>query len=398
MKASGRPFESINPGDEATVVRQITSEDVKRFAELTGDDNPLHVDRAFAESTPYKDVVVHGMLGASLLSTLIGTELPGTGAVWISQAFEFLHPVRIDDTLTVTGTVTKKHERERLLELDARIVNQANVIVLSGKGIVRVMAPPVEPAESVLVRPMVAIVTGGAGGIGRAICRSLARDGFAVVVGSRAHEERAAAIVDEIEVDGGKAMAVGVDVTDEAAVRSMVASTVRRFGGIGAIVHAASPAIGVTSFDDLEWPAIEMHINTDVRGAFNLAKACVPRMRAQGYGRFVVITSGELDRAPTPHWTAYGVGKAALAMFSRSLAVEVGPFGINVNSVSPGMTETALVGDLSERARLVLARQAPLRRLAQPDDIAKVVSFLVSDRADYITGETIHVNGGQTTL
>ena len=109
---------------------------------------------------------------------------------------------------------------------------------------------------------------------------------------------------------------------------------------------------------------VAAHLEADVHGAFTLAKACVPAMRAQGYGRFVAITSQVLDGAPTPTWTAYTVGKAALAAFARSLAVELGPDGITVNCVSPGMTETALVGDLSEKARLMLARRArpPPRR------------------------------------
>lgn len=398
MSGAGRSFEAISIGDEATLVRTITSDDVRRFAEVTGDVNPLHLDRAFAEATPYKDIVVHGMLGASLLSTLIGTELPGEGAVWVSQAFEFLHPVRLDDTLTVTGTVTHKHERDRLLEIEARIVNQRNVVVLSGKGTVKVMATPIASKDPAPTRPMVAIVTGAAGGIGRAICRTLARDGFSVVLGYRSQEARASDVVQEIQASGGTAVAVKVDVTDAAAVRSMVTSTIRRFGGIGAVVHAASPAIGPASFDDLEWSAIAEHLDTDVRGAFHLAKACLPQMRSQGFGRIVAITSGELDAAPTPRWTAYAVGKAALATFARSLAVELGPSGITVNCVSPGMTDTALVGDLSEKARLVLARRAPLRRLAQPEDVADAVAFLVSPRADYITGETLRVNGGQFTL
>jgi 3-oxoacyl-[acyl-carrier protein] reductase len=102
-----RPFEEIQIGDAASLVKQITAADVRRFVELTGDDNPLHVDRAYAEATAFKDIVVHGMLGASFLSTVVGTRLPGEGALWISQTFEFLHPVRLDDTLTVTCTVRK---------------------------------------------------------------------------------------------------------------------------------------------------------------------------------------------------------------------------------------------------------------------------------------------------
>jgi 3-oxoacyl-[acyl-carrier protein] reductase len=396
--SSGRSFETIQAGDEATVVRTITLDDVRRFAELTGDANRLHLDQAFAEASPYKDIVVHGMLGASLLSTLIGTELPGDGAVWVSQAFEFLHPVRLNDTLTVTGTVTKKHDRDRLLDMDARIVNQRNVVVLSGKGTVRVMDRPATPTETVPTRPMVAIITGGAGGIGRAIGRALARDGYSVVVGYRSHEERALNLVQEILDSGGSAEPVRIDVTDAAAVRSMVAATIRRLGGIGAVIHAASPAIAPSSFADLAWDTVAEHLDTDLGGAFQLAKACVPQMQAQGFGRIVMITSGELDGPPTPTWTAYAVGKAALATFARSLAVELGPSGINVNCVSPGMTDTALIGDLSEKARLLLARRAPLRRLARVEDVADAVSFLVSPRADYITGETVRVNGGQFTL
>jgi 3-oxoacyl-[acyl-carrier protein] reductase len=391
-------FEDIRAGDTATVVRTITEEDVRRFAELTGDYNPLHLDHAFAEASPYKDIVVHGMLGASLLSTLIGTELPGEGAVWVSQSFDFLHPVRLDDTLSVTGTVTATHATERLLEMEARIVNQRDVVVLRGKGTVKVMAPPEAPVAVPTTRPMVAIVTGGAGGIGRAVCRTLARDGFAVVVGYRSHEGRASALVQEIEAAGGAAAASKVDVTDVAAIDAAVSTAIRRFGGIGVVVHTASPQIGPTDFDDLEWPAILDHVTTDVGGAFHLAKACVPHMRTQGFGRIVLITSGELDGPPTPKWMAYAVGKAALATFARSLAVELGPAGITVNCVSPGMTDTALIGDLSEKARLVLARRAPLRRLAQPEDVAEAVSYLVSPRADYVTGETIRVNGGQFTL
>ena len=86
-------------------MRTITGDDVRRFVDMTGDDNPLHVDPAYAETTSFKDVVVHGMLGASFLSTVIGTQLPGTGALWISQNMEFLLPVRLGDELTVSATV-----------------------------------------------------------------------------------------------------------------------------------------------------------------------------------------------------------------------------------------------------------------------------------------------------
>jgi 3-oxoacyl-[acyl-carrier protein] reductase len=185
------------------------------------------------------------------------------------------------------------------------------------------------------------------------------------------------------------------DVTDEAAVSALVQGAARRFSGLGVVVFAATAPILPAPFEDLTWEAMRKHLDVQLKGAFLLAKACVPVMRAQGYGKIVHVGSQAADGEPTPKWTAYAVAKSALATFTRSLAAELGPAGITVNAVSPGMTETALVGDVPEKARLVLARQTPLRRLATPEDVAGAVAYLASPDADYVTGETLRVNGGQ---
>ena len=96
-----KDFSEIQVGDSESISKTITESDVRRFVEMTGDDNPLHVDSAYAESTAFKDIVVHGMLGASYISTVIGTRLPGTGALWVSQNFDFLLPVRLGDELSI---------------------------------------------------------------------------------------------------------------------------------------------------------------------------------------------------------------------------------------------------------------------------------------------------------
>ena len=393
-----KEFEQIQVGDTAVLTRQICEDDLRRFVELTGDDNPLHVNRAYAETTPFKDIVVHGMLGASFLSTLIGTQLPGKGALWVSQTLDFLLPVRLGDTLTVSCTVEKKRERERLLELQTRIENQHKRLVLSGKGVVKVMPPPEPAPASPVERLNVAVVVGGAGGIGSAICRRLARAGQRVVVGHHGRDDRAAALVKEIVAAGGEALAVRADVTVEGDVAGLVDAAMRRFSGVSLLVFAAAPPILPAGLDELTWEGIAQHLDTEVKGAFLLAKKFVPLMRTQGYGKIINITSQVLDGAPPPKWTAYAVGKAGLATFSRCLAVELGPAGITVNCVSPGMTDTAMIGDIPEKLRLVLARQAPLRRLARPEDVADAVAFLASAEADYITGETLRINGGQIML
>jgi 3-oxoacyl-[acyl-carrier protein] reductase len=347
-----RTFEDIQIGDTAVLTRRIGEDDIRRFVEMTGDDNPLHVNRAYAEKTPFKDIVVHGMLGASFISTIIGTKLPGEGALWMAQSLEFLLPVRLGDELTVTATVTKKHERDRLLELDTRITNQSAQVVLQGTGKVRLLEQRPEPPKDEGAGLLVALVTGGSGGIGRAICERLAADGFKVAVHFRSNAAAAKAVVERI----------------------------------------AKP------FDLLSWDDFDGHFRAQVGAAFFLCQEVVPRMKARKQGRIINITSMVADGTPTPQWTTYAVAKSALATFTRALAVELGPSGIRVNNVAPGMTDTALVGDIPEKARLIVAQQTPLRRLADPTDVAGAVSFLASPSSSFMTGETVRVNGGKAML
>ncbi len=394
-----RDYDSINVGDREELVKQITQKDIQQFAELTGDDNPLHVDRKFAETTSFKGVVVHGMLSASFVSTVIGTKLPGDGALWMSQSFNFLLPVRLNDTLTISCTVAKKHPRDRLLDLDVLILNQDKKQVLTGTSRVKLLNPP-KPV-SAADKPIdlkVAIVTGGSGGIGKAVCLQLGKEGYRVIVNYRNNQVVAQEIVADIESADGQAIAVQADVSNAADVAKLIETAVRKFGGLTVVVNTASGSIGDRSFDELEWEDMAAHLDSQVKSAYLLAKASVDIMRSQRYGKIISITSQVLDGAPPATWTAYATAKAALATFSRALAVELGPAGITVNCVSPSMTETAMIGDIPEKARLIMARQTPLRRLAQPEDVAEAVAYLASSKADFITGETIRVNGGQVML
>lgn len=388
-------FETIRVGDRRQLVKVITEADIKKFVEMTGDDNPLHVDRSFAEGTSFKDIVVHGMLGASFISTVIGTKLPGPGALWVTQAMDFLLPVRLGDELTVSCTVLKKHDRDRLLEMETRIVNQNQQTVLLGTGKVKVLAgkPAAGPGEPV-ERVRGAIVTGGSGGIGKAICLQLAKDGFCVTVNHRGSRERALEVVREIEAINGRAIAVQADVSTDEGVEKLLRETVRTFGGVAVLVNNASPRINPKPFVAMGWADFQQHLDVQLKGAFLLAKACVPEMASRRYGRIINITSQVVDGSPSLTWTSYAVAKAGLAMLSRYAAAEFGPSGVTVNCVAPGMTETSLIGDIPEKLQMMVARQTPLRRLASPGDVAAAVGYLASDAGGFITGQTLSVNGG----
>lgn len=388
-------FESINIGDERSIVRKIKEEDVRKFVEFTGDDNPLHVNRSFAEQTAFKDVVVHGMLGASFLSTVIGTKLPGAGALWVSQNIDFLLPVRLDDELKITCVVIRKHERDRLLELETRIVNQHGQLVLSGQGKVKLLESksPKQPGIN-CDAPKVALITGGGGGIGQAICLRLAKDGYSVAVNYLGRRDKADRVVETIIQNGGRAINVQGDVASDVEARHVYESTVGALGQITLLVNNASPRINAKPFLSTDWSDIQRHIDAQVKGAFLLSKMCLPDMISVRRGRIVNITSQVIEGPPSVTWTGYALAKTGLATLARYLAAEFGSHGVNVNCVSPGMTDTALIGDIPEKLQLMMARQNPLRRLAVPEDIASAVSFLASEEASYVTGHTLRVNGG----
>lgn len=387
-------FDQVREGDSKSLVRHITEADIRRFVEMTGDDNPLHVDAEYASSTSFKDIVVHGMLGASFISTVIGTKLPGPGALWVSQAMEFKLPVRLGDTLTVTCTVLRKHARDRLLDLETHIANQHGQLVLTGHGKVKLLEPP-KPKQ--LIAPparKVAIVTGGGGGIGRAICRKLASEGYAVVVNYLSGRDRAEALVSSLNDADENSIAVQADVSTPDGAASLHEEARRRFGDVGVLVNAASPRIVAKSIDDLEWDDIQRQLDVQLKAALIMIKACKPAMAAAGRGRIISLASQAWDGTPVAGWTSYAIGKGGLATLTRYLAAELGPLGITVNCVSPGMTDTAFISNVSEKQQLMVARQTPLRRLGQPEDVAAAVAFLAAEGASYITGQSLRVNGG----
>jgi 3-oxoacyl-[acyl-carrier protein] reductase len=387
-------FAAVQEGDQQSLVKTITEADIRRFVELTGDDNPLHVDPAYACETAFKEIVVHGMLGASFISTVIGTKLPGPGALWVSQQMEISWPVRLGDTLTVTCTVLRKHARDRLLELDTRITNQYGQVVLSGGGKVKLLEPPKSKAEKPAAVLKVAIVTGAAGGIGSAICHRLATDGFAIVVNYHTGFERAQRLVAQLKDAGGRAVAVQADTSTQEGAAKLAQEAQAHFRGVTVLVHAASPRIVARGVDDLPWAEVQQHLDVQLKSALFMVQACKPGMAKAGGGRIICLGSQSWDGTPVAGWTAYAIGKGSLSTLMRYLAAELGPQGITANLVSPGMTNTTFISGVSEKQQLMAARQTPLRRLAEPEDVAGAVAFLASDQAAYVTGQNLRVNGG----
>ncbi len=237
----------------------------------------------------------------------------------------------------------------------------------------------------------IALVTGASRGIGKAIALSLAANG-AVVIGTATSQTGADAISAYLDAAGAKGKGMVLDVRDGAATEALVAEIEKNFGAIAILVNNA----GLTQdnlalrMKESEWDAV---IDADLKSVFRLSKAVLRGMMKARGGRIINITS-VVGSSGNVGQVNYAAAKAGIAGLSRSLAREIGSRAITVNCVAPGMIDTDMTRALPEAQRQGLLAQIPLGRAGTPEEVAAAVVFLASPAAGYITGTTIHVNGG----
>jgi len=237
----------------------------------------------------------------------------------------------------------------------------------------------------------VALVTGGAQGIGKAIALLLARNGADIAV-SDINLEKARETADEVRQMGRDSLAVEANVADLKDVERMMDAIVEQFGRIDILVNNA----GITRdrlilrMTEEDWDAV---LAVNLKGTFNCTKTAIRHMSKQKSGKIVSIASvvGAMGNAGQAN---YAASKAGVIGFTKTIAREFAVRGINVNAIAPGYIQTPMTDAVPEKAKEELKRLIPMQRLGQPEDVAQAVLFLVSESASYITGQVLHVNGG----
>ena len=238
----------------------------------------------------------------------------------------------------------------------------------------------------------IALVTGSSRGIGRAVARRLAAEGYAVCVNYRVRQDCAMSLVSEITAAGGRAMAVQADVAHRVQVNEMVRRVEGEFGPVSLLVNNAGVA-GQALFQDITDALWHRYFSVNVDGAFHAIQAVLPHMLHEHAGCIVNVSSIWGLRGASCEVT-YSATKGALIALTRSLASELAPTGIRVNCVAPGVIKTDMLDALPPEVLPQLAQETPLGRLGTSQDVADAVAFLCSDRASYITGAVLNVNGG----
>ena len=243
------------------------------------------------------------------------------------------------------------------------------------------------------------LITGASRGIGAAIAKAFASEGASVTVNYLQNAQAAEAAVAACKDAGGDAIAVKADVTDHAAALNLVSEAQDTFGKVDVLINNAfAPFVFSpekrTPFWDLGWDAFQGQIEGSVKAAHGLIQAVLPDMLTRADGSIINIATNLVDRPVVPYHD-YTTAKSALIGFGRNLAMELGPLGIRVNTVCPGLVyPTAASLEVKERLKDALIDQTPLGRIAAPEDVAGPVLFLASPWAKFMTGQTLYVDGG----
>ena len=372
----------------------VDASTVEDFAQLSGDRNPIHLDSEEAKSYGYARPVAHGALMAAFLSRMIGTDIPGPGAIWMSQSMDWTRPVYVGDEIELVVTVDQVSAGTGVLSLGVVAKNQREETVMHGEAKVKASEKLTGAVADTSGTGRIALVTGGSRGIGAAIARRLGTGGLAVAVNYRESRDAAEGVVDEIKSEGGSANAFAADLGDPIATATMVEEVIRRFGQLDVIVHGATPRIETTGVAELHYGDIEPYIKTYVGGALALVASTSPGMAERGFGRFIFLGTSYMFGVPPVGLGAYLTAKHALEGLARCMATELGPKGITTNVVSPGMTVTDLTADISVRNKELETRKNPMRRLPTVQDTAELVGFLASEGAGFINGANLPVTGG----
>lgn len=385
-------------GSFAEISHLVTESEIIAFAQLSGDNNPIHISLDQAQEHGHDGLVSHGVLTNALISRIIGTRLPGPGSLWINQSTEYVGVVHPGDRLTGRVEVVKVFARDRIVDVVATVVNQHSEVVLRGRGRVRLPAKALEVTQdqSDLNLTYSILILGGSSSIGLALTEHLARAGYGVISTFNRNPDRLESVVAACRKLGAQVRTIQFD-TDSAdelgkKIDELSRLDVKPIGLINCI--AADPRMERAISIDPE--TFVSRLTSESLSLLTGVRTLYQEMLNRGFGRIINIGSSARYGPADMGWLTYIASKQVGFSVIRSLAIELGQFGITANSIAPGFLGTGMTRNVSERYLSAVLSQTPTGKLTSTESICSAAQYLLSAAASDVNGQELVIDGGRT--
>ncbi len=362
---------------------------IENFANFSEDYNPIHLQEEVARKYGHPKQVAHGVILMAKISQMIGTKIPGCGAIWLSQEITWVHPVFLDDHIKIILEIAAYSVGAKILSLKTTAFNQNNIKVMEGMAKVKV---GVELTTKVLRKKSKrALVTGGLGTIGNAVCQRLAKNGYDLFITYRNDNKKSKLIKKNLERFNVKCELIKIDLLDPL---KNWKKKITNLGPLDIFIHCASSDLKRNDAEQIDIQDLRKHMRISCESAIEIVNLLVPQMIKKKFGRFIFIGTSALKDTPQEGWSSYLMSKHALWGYVKNLAVELGSRGITANMISPSLVITNFTAEIPHRAKEVEAMKNPTRRLAVPEDISETIGYICGDEASFINGQNIFLTGG----
>ncbi len=376
-------------GKNYTISFNVDKNLIEGFSNFSQDFNPIHTNIDAARRFGYPKPVAHGAILLSKISYLIGMKIPGAGAIWLSQKIEWSHPVFLDDHIKINVKVKSFSVATRILELYTTAFNQNGKEVMNGQAKVKVGTELTK--KFLQQKPKKALLTGGSGAIGSAICERLAKSGYDLFVIHRKENKNTSVIKKKIEKYNVKCKLVELDLNDP---MNKWNEKINNIGPIDVFVHCASSDLNLSKVENVNVKELRKQMRVSCESAIEIVNILSPEMMKRKFGRLIFIGTSALKDPPQTGWSSYLISKHALWGYVKNLAIELGSHGITANMISPSLTISNFTENVSHRAKEVEAMKNPTRRLVVPEDISETIGYICSDQASFVNGQNIFLTGG----
>lgn len=386
-------FSDIEKGLKDSFSFMVTPATILNYIETIKEDIPL--------SLPLSSTLTN-WISAGLLSTFVGMGIPGKTATFLDFDYTFNTHLLLDVPYTLEGEVIFTSASTHVIKEALVIKDIANKPIMNGTALAKVnLAPPLMPTIDELKQTMdfglenkTIFISGASRGLGETMAKLLSLYGANIVINYFKGKSDAERIAHEINHNGGKAIAVGADITNPSDVEAAIEMVLSQFGSIDILINNAVNSFNPIPFSTLTWEDILESFETIVKGSFLLSQKIVPIMQHSQGGK--IINMGSIaTETPPPHQSRYVMAKSALVGLTRSLASELASKHIQVNLVVPNMVQTDLTKHIHPMFIKDIEKNIPMQRIATATDIAKTVLYLCSSLSSYTTGQKIMVTGGE---